>query len=127
MIRKKNVKRYCRDDISKIENYDKAIADKKNMWDCHHRLELTLEGEFAHSNTDLKRFNMYYHRPYFELIFLLSSEHKKIHARTKIGVRSPRHGKKHSEETRQKMSKSHKGKPSPWKGKKRKPYRPRIK
>ena len=30
---------YCRGDISKIENYDKAIADTKTVWHCHHRLE----------------------------------------------------------------------------------------
>ena len=23
-------------DYTKIENYDKAIADKEQMWDCHH-------------------------------------------------------------------------------------------
>lgn len=29
MISEKNAKRFCRDDISLIENYDKAVADKK--------------------------------------------------------------------------------------------------
>ena len=32
---------YCRGDISKIENYDKAIADTKTVWHCHHRRELS--------------------------------------------------------------------------------------
>lgn len=30
---------FCRDDLSKIENYDKAMADSAQTWDCHHRLE----------------------------------------------------------------------------------------
>ena len=36
MICKYNVKKYSRDDISKIENYEQAINDKENKWDCHH-------------------------------------------------------------------------------------------
>ena len=28
MINEKLARKYCRDDLSKIENYDKAIADK---------------------------------------------------------------------------------------------------
>ena len=39
MISKRSAKAYCRDDISLIENYDKAIADKTQVWDCHHRRE----------------------------------------------------------------------------------------
>lgn len=79
MIREDYATWFCKDDISKIENYAAAIADKDNMWHCHHRLELTLDGEFALSKADLKRHNMYYHRPYFELIFLSQTEHKKLH------------------------------------------------
>lgn len=73
------LKKYCKDDISKIENYDKAISDNTQVWDCHHRLELTLEGEFAHNPEDLKRLGMYYNRPYFELIFLTHTEHLRLH------------------------------------------------
>lgn len=79
MINVEKVKRYCRDDISKIENYDKAIADTKRKWDLHHRLELTLDGYFANSVEDLKRHNMYFNRPYFELVFLTHAEHTKLH------------------------------------------------
>lgn len=57
---------YCKDDISKIENYDKAMADTAQTWALHHRLELTLDGEFAHTAEELKRLDMYYNRPYFE-------------------------------------------------------------
>ena len=42
MINEKNVKRYCCEDISLIENYQDAINDKERTWDCHHRLETDL-------------------------------------------------------------------------------------
>lgn len=68
---------YCRDDISKIENYDKAIADDTQIWDCHHRLEI--EEEHTNSTEDLKSINLYYNRPANELIFLTKREHFKLH------------------------------------------------
>ena len=73
------VKSYCKDDISKIENYDLAKADNFEGWVCHHRLELTPDGEFALSREQLKMHDMYYNRPYYELIFLRRSEHSKLH------------------------------------------------
>lgn len=79
MININMAKRYCKDDISKIENYEQAINDKTQTWHCHHRLELTLDGEFAHTREELIRLEMYYKRPYFELIFLANKEHAKIH------------------------------------------------
>ena len=79
MINMNQAHRFCRDDISKIENYDKAIADTTQTWHLHHRLELTLDGEFALSLEQLKMHDMYYHRPYYELIFLTPSEHRRIH------------------------------------------------
>lgn len=75
------VKSYCRDDISKIENYELAKADNFVGWECHHRNELTVNGEFAHTAAELKQMNMYYNRPYFELIFLRRTEHCKLHTR----------------------------------------------
>jgi len=81
----KEIHKICKDDPSLIENYDKAIADKEK-WICHHRLELTLDGDFALSKEELIRFGMYYHRPYFELIFLPWNEHTKIH----MNNRSPK-------------------------------------
>lgn len=98
MINEKCAKSFCKDDISKIENYDKAVADTTKTWDLHHRLELTLDGEFAHTKADLIRLDMYYNRPYFELIFLKQSEHLKMHNNNR------------SEETRRKLSNVHKGK-----------------
>ena len=40
MINFRYAKSYCKDDISLIENFEKAIADD-NIWDCHHRKEIT--------------------------------------------------------------------------------------
>ena len=39
MINEKKVKRFCKEDISKIKNYDLAIADMTQTWDCHHMTE----------------------------------------------------------------------------------------
>ena len=108
MINESCAHAYCRDDISNIENYDKAFADHTQMWVIHHRLEFTLDGEYAHSKEDLKRLNMYYNRPYFELIFLTKSEHRRLHME---GKHHPLYGKNHSIDAKRKMSESHKGKP----------------
>lgn len=106
MINSQNAKLYCRDDLSLIENYDKAVADTAHVWDLHHRLELTLDGEFAHSKEDLIRMDMYYDRPYFELILLTKSEHRRLH---KKGKNSPLKGKHRSDETKRKISDAMKG------------------
>ena len=82
MISEPNAKQYCRDDISKIENYEQAINDKKHKWVCHHRLEFTINGEFAHKWKELERLGMYWRRPYFELIFMREDEHQKLHKST---------------------------------------------
>ena len=37
MINEKEVKIYCRDDISKIENYEKAIADTTQTLELHNQ------------------------------------------------------------------------------------------
>lgn len=133
MVNKRKAKKYCKDDISKIENYDKAIADTTQTWICHHRLALTLDGEFAHSHDDLKRPGMYYYRPYFELIFMTKSEHDSLHNTGKTlsdetkkklsdarkGKAGPNKGRTFSEESRKKMSEAAKGRTSPNKGKTR--------
>ena len=102
MINEKCAKKYCIDDLSKIENYEQAIADTTQTWHLHHRLELTLDGEPALTHKQLKIHDMYYHRPYYELIFLTCAEHRKLHMNM-------------SDETRKKMSEAKKGK-------KRKPF-----
>lgn len=103
MINELFAKEYCRDDISKIENYNEAVDDPTKTWHLHHRLELTLDGEFALSAEQLELHNMYYNRPYYELIFLTPAEHRRMHA---LAL---------SDETKQKMSEAKKYK-------KRKPF-----
>lgn len=101
MINLKNVKKFCKDDFSLIENYDKAIADNTKTWVCHHRRET------IYSAKELIEIGEYYNRPACELIFLTHSEHLRLHHL----------GKHHSEESRKKMSEARKGKPSWNKGK----------
>lgn len=40
MINEINVHSYCKEDISKIENYELAVNDTE-MWECHHRTEIS--------------------------------------------------------------------------------------
>ena len=101
MISENIAKSYCKDDISLIENYDKAIADKSLVWHCHHRRET------IYSRSGLKEIGEYYNRPACELIFLTPLEHIRLHHL----------GKHLSAETCQKLSEVHKGKPSGMKGK----------
>ena len=70
-------KKYCCEDPSLIENYDRAIADTAQTWEIHHRGEILPCGRF--SRDDLKKFGLYYKRPAAELIFLTPSEHQRLH------------------------------------------------
>ena len=97
---------YCCEDLSKIENYDKAITDQDRTWHCHHRLEVSANGEVV-SSEQLKRCGLYYHRPASELIFLTRSEHLRLHNK---GERNHNFGKHLSEETKRKISEAHTGK-----------------
>ena len=120
MINEYYAKKFCKEDISKIENYDKAIADKEITWHCHHRTEIW----WNCSKKDLIENECYYNRKACELIFLTPEEHNQLHkkgkkrsedTRRKIresikGDKNPMYGKHHSDETRIKMSESHKGK-----------------
>lgn len=105
MISKTQPKKFCCEDIRKIENYDKAMADTTQVWHCHHRLEV--QGQFTNSAALLKRCGMYYNVPASQLIFLTPTEHLKLH---NVGINNPNIGRLHSEETRKKMSEAHKGK-----------------
>lgn len=100
MINIKHAKRFCKDDISKIENYEQAISDKR-QWVCHHRLEMTIDGEFAHTKESLSKLGMYKKRPYFELIFMPQAEHIKLHQNTRNTFK----GKHHSKESIEAKSK----------------------
>lgn len=89
-----------------IENYDKAIADTTQTWQCHHRLEThNSDGErrlVDISKEELIALGMYYDRPPEELIFLTPIEHIGLHQKGKPKTKS--------EETKKKMSEAHKGK-----------------
>ena len=89
-----------------IENYDKAIADTTQVWQCHHRLEThNSDGErrlVDISSSELIALGMYYDRPPEELIFLTELEHKRLH---NVGK-----GKHLSEETKRKIGEANKGK-----------------
>ena len=65
---------YCCEDISTIENYDKAIK-AKSTWDIHHKREIT-ENK---SKQQLIDEGLYFNRPANELIFLSRKEHNRIH------------------------------------------------
>lgn len=127
MINEKQARKYCKEELSKIKNYDKAIADTTQTWHCHHMTETW----WNCSVKDLIENECYYNRKACELIFLTPEEHKSLHMKGKIlseetkrklseankGKVSPRKGVTLSEETRIKMSESHKGNP-PTKGSK---------
>lgn len=100
MINERKVRSYCCDDISLIENYDKAISDKIQTWQCHHRAEILPCGRF--SRRDLEQHGLLLHRPANELVFLTQFEHKSIHKNHL--------GHKHSDEAKRKMSETRHGK-----------------
>ena len=76
-----------------IENYDKAIADTTQIWDCHHRLECCFTRKF------LKEMNLYYDVEPEALIFLTRAEHSRVDSRCRryseaMKGRKPSHSKK---------------------------------
>ena len=109
-----------------IENYEKALADNFVGWDCHHILEThNSDGErrlVDISAAELKALDMYYNRPSSELLFMKHGEHSILHKKGRClsekhkkklseakkekyaGENNPMYGKKHSDETRRKMS-----------------------
>lgn len=71
----RNVQMFCCEDISLIENYDKAINDNTQMYECHHRNEIILNKYVEELIVE----DLYFNRPASELIFLTKQEHRKIH------------------------------------------------
>lgn len=125
MINESSAKKFCKDDISKIENYDKAINDQTEPWECHHRDEIRILPSgmtVVRSAKDLKDAGRYYNCPANELIFLTKSEHSRLHSMNKSdeqkqklseamkGEGNPMYGKPCSDETRRKISEAKKGK-----------------
>ena len=102
MISERYVKQFCCEEISLIENYAEAIADKENIWHCHHRDEIRVLPSgmvVLRSMQELKENGRYYNCPANELIFMKNEDHKALHA----------HYQKCSAETKAKMSKIHTG------------------
>lgn len=121
MINEEKARKYCREDITRIKNYAKALADPTETWICHH-----INGEqfTGFKAVDLIKMNMYYNRPASELMFVTHDEHRTIHRKgathteeTKKKMSESHKGRTFSDEHRQKLSKSHKGKTSSFKGK----------
>ena len=97
---------YCCEDLSLIENYNDAIADKNEIWECHHRLEIQ-DGILVNTATDLMRKNLYWYRPASELIFLPRRVHIGIHTKARCS------GVHKTSEQRKKISEGLKGN-IPW-------------
>ena len=115
MINESYVKKYCKEYISKIENYDKAIADTTQVWECHHIL-----GEIL-TRQQLLEHDFYYDVPPCMLKFVTRAEHNRLHrkkhfseeSRKKISEarkgKTTTKGHHHSEETKKKLSEARKG------------------
>lgn len=101
MINERTAKSFC-NNYTEIENYNEAVNDLNQTWDCHHKKEIT------ENKTRLQLINedIYYNRPPEELVFLTHADHTKVH---KTGKFNPMFGKHHSEEIRQIISKSMRG------------------
>ena len=112
MINEKQAKKFCKEDISKIKNYDKAIADTTQTWHCHHMTETW----WHCTRKELIENECYYNRKACELIFLTSEEHKRLHMKgvtlseeTRKKMSESKKGHTVNEDTRKKMSEAHKG------------------
>ena len=112
MINEKCARKFCKEDISKIKNYDKAIADTTQVWHCHHMTETW----WNCSKQELIDNDCYYNRKACELIFLTPAEHHKLHNKgkhlsdkTRRKLSEANKGKHHTEEWRRKSGESHKG------------------
>lgn len=108
-----------------IENYEQAVADKTQIWVCHHRDEIRVlpSGMIAiRSKKELIENDRYFNCPPNELIFMTMSDHAKLHSKyiyhppmseSEKERRSTAYkGRKLSEEAKKKISIAGKGKPS---------------
>lgn len=117
MICLKKAKRFCKD-YTQIENYEEAINDTTQTWQCHHIL-----GEIL-TRQQLLEHDFYYDVPPCMLKFVTKAEHMRLHWKGKNQseehrrkLSEAREGKHRSDETRQKMSESAKRR---WAAKRRK-------
>ena len=119
MINEIQAKKYCKEDISKIKNYDKAVNDNSQTWECHHMTETW----WNCTKKELIENECYYGRKACELIFLTPAEHRSLHMKSRTFTEESRRkisearkgkptwikGKHHSDESRRKISESNKG------------------
>lgn len=98
-----NLKKFCCEEISLIENYNEAVNDTTQIWDCHHRKEIELNKKVQ----ELIDMGLYYNRPASELIFLPHNEHLRMHMK----IRWQLNPIIFTDEFREKMSKLRKGQP----------------
>ena len=99
---RRNWYKLCSEPLDKIEHYEEALAEGFAGWCIHHRREIQPDGTIV-SMQELKDHKLYYGRPANELIFMRNGEHMTLHHK----------GRTFSEEHRQKISSSQKGR-SPW-------------
>lgn len=131
MINEFYANKFCKDDITKIENYEKAMVDNET-WVIHHRLEThyfdgTKRPIFERlTRQQLKTYDLYYNRPAAELIFMTKHDHMFLHMKGAKRVFSDewrqhiseaQKGKHHSEAAKSRISNTLKGRPCPNKGK----------
>ena len=104
MICLQTVEEYCKE-YWKIENYQEAVNDTTRTWHCHHRYEI----DYNLSALELQALGFYFNRPFYELIFLTPSEHKRLHHTGKPFQKNNQYyllrskDFHHTEETKQKM------------------------
>ena len=121
MINEVTVKKCCCEDLSHIENYDKAVADKEQIWHCHHRREFGDNGEVV-SMSELKMRGLYFDRPASELIFMTEHDHRSLHGRnmskeTLDLIATQSRNRKHTEETKRRISETKRKHYHPFRGK----------
>ena len=104
----RNWKAFCSEPLELVENYQQALAENFKGWCIHHRLEIQSDGTRL-SAKELIDQGLYYVRPAEELIFMRFGEHSTLHSI----------GRRHSVETRQKLSEAKRGKNNPFFGKHR--------
>lgn len=97
MISIRHTQEFCKDDISEIENYEKAISDMSSLWHCHHKAEI----EKNKTKQQLIDEDLYYHRPAKELIFLTSKDHLSLH---QSGKRNNFFGHHHTDDAKNRIS-----------------------
>lgn len=104
---RRRLQSFCCEPIQNIENFEEAERSEE-LYDCHHRLETDL----CVSAKWLKEHDLYYNRPASELIFLPRRVHLSLHMTgvRRFGAENPFFGRKHSEESIQKMRNSKLGK-----------------